>query len=154
MAEALKNARQRALRVYLSSEKVPASKMDSVVPKGYRKATFEEVAEWYRRSPEFREELWKKGWARAAQKGLASEGRKKIEEGGRFSDVDKETFDSLPEGSKSFHCPGENELAFVVDAYVRKGGLLADAEFNPKVPAFVAYVKDGRKGALEGARRG
>ncbi|MHB1830013.1 MAG: hypothetical protein ACYCO0_01335 [Candidatus Micrarchaeaceae archaeon] len=155
MSEMLKAAQNsKALLVHLSTEKAVASEMDSVVPKGYRKATLEEVAEWYRRSAKFREELFRKGWTRAAQKGLGSSGYKRIEKGGRFSDVDNETFYSLQQKDRSFHCPGDGVVAFVVDAYIRMGGLLVDAEFRKDTFAFVAYVKDVRKEPLEGIRRG
>ena len=152
VAKALKKM-QGALRVYLSAEKVTASEMAIAVPKGHRLATLEEVADYYRKNKEFGEELDKSGWTRIAQEGLSSSGYKKIEDGGHFSDIGEDEFYLLHKKDRSYHYPGKNPVAVVVDAYIRMGGLLVDAEFRSSALAHVAYVKGMEKKPLEDAKR-
>ncbi|MDE1768683.1 MAG: hypothetical protein KGH64_01480 [Candidatus Micrarchaeota archaeon] len=135
--------REKVVQVFLSDKGVLASEAHSVIPKGYRQATLEEVALGYRHDHGFRQELYDKGWAWTSQEGLQSSGSHELHDDGSFSKIDRDTFYSLPQEKRSYHGPGPGYVTVGVGSSERLRRLIVSADFEASVVALVAYVKAG-----------
>ena len=132
--------------VLLSDKFVTASEVASVIPKGCRQATLEEVILRYRHDAGFRREIYDKGWTWTSQKGLVSLGDHQISEDGEFSKVDSRKFNSLSPGEKATHYPGSGLVAvgfYLCDWGDREFGVFASR--GPYSVGLVAYVKEDRE---------
>lgn len=147
MARTAQVLQRQTVEVLLSDQKVRADQAQSVIPKGYRQATLEEVTLRYRHDADFREELWNKGAACTSQKGLGSSGYQEISEDGKPSSVSENKFyNELTPERRSYHYSGSGSVAVDVNFYgdgVRRLSVYAD--FRASGVARVAYVKDGHE---------
>ncbi len=118
MARTARHKQGETVEVFLSDRLVVASKADSLIPKGYRQATLEEVTLRYRHDAYFRQELWDKHAAWTSQKGLGSSYYQEISEHGKFTSVSENRFyNELSPEQRSFHYKGSGSVAVGVGFY-------------------------------------
>ncbi len=137
--------RRDTVEVFISDERVAASKAQRVIPQGFRQATLEEVTLRYRRDAKFREELWNKGIAWTSQKGLGTSGFHEISEDGKhIGTTENRFYNELRPEQRSYHYDGGGSVAVdVYDFYLGVRRLGVDAVIGSSDVARVAYVKDG-----------
>ncbi len=134
---------RKTAQVFLSYERVIASEVGTVIPKGYRQATPEEVALRYRQDASFRQNLYSKGHAWVSQKNIESSKYQEISEDGVFSKVDPLIFNSISPESRARYYPGSSPMAMYV--HINNGECLwldVRSNFRQSDKAVVAYVKD------------
>jgi hypothetical protein len=128
-------------QVFISTRKVMAQAARIDIPEGYRQATLREVGFRYKHDEEFRSKL-SKCCAWIDQRGLNAGDYHQVHNDGSMTNVDADTYLTLPAGSRAFFRQGGMYVTVTCNTDQNEGRLLVDAMQDNALLANVAYVKD------------